>query len=120
MLADVPGLYYPVAVAILVLLSVYLYGTIAFAFRFSNLTHRGIICRGPYAWIRHPAYAAKNLSWWLISLPFLTSPAACLRLVLLNAVYVLRALTEERHLSRDPIYQEYMKQVKYRFIPGIY
>lgn len=118
-LSGSPWLYYAVGAAILFLVWVYLYGTIAFAFRFSNLTHRGIICRGPYAWIRHPAYAAKNLSWWLLHLPFLASPAACARLLLLNVIYVCRALTEERHLSRDPVYREYMKKVKWRFIPGV-
>ena len=118
-LSGSPWLYYAVGAAILFLVWVYLYGTIAFAFRFSNLTHRGIICRGPYAWIRHPAYAAKNLSWWLLHLPFLASPAGCARLLLLNVIYVCRALTEERHLSRDPVYREYMKKVKWRFIPGV-
>jgi protein-S-isoprenylcysteine O-methyltransferase Ste14 len=119
LLAGWPWLYCLVGVAILFLVWVYLYGTIAFGFRFSNLTHRGIICRGPYRWIRHPAYAAKNLSWWLISLPFLSNPAACARLLLLNVLYVFRALTEERHLSRDPVYREYMERVKWRFIPGV-
>ena len=118
-LSGIPWLYSAIGAAILLLLWIYLYATIAFGLRFSNLTHRGIVCRGPYRWIRHPAYAAKNLSWWLISLPFLHSPGDCVRLLLLNAVYVLRALTEERHLSRDPVYREYMKRVKWRFIPGV-
>ena len=119
-LTDTTWLYYPVGVAIILLIGIYLYATIAFGFRFSNLTHRGIICRGPYAWVRHPAYVAKNISWWLISLPFLTNPTACSRLLLLNVLYVIRALTEERNLSRDPVYREYMARVKYRFIPGFY
>ena len=119
-LSSVPGLYNAVGAGIILLLGIYLYATIAFGFRFSNLTNRGIIRRGPYAWVRHPAYAAKNLAWWLLSLPFLVSPAACIRLVLLNGIYVLRALTEERHLARDPAYREYMKKVKYRFIPGVW
>jgi len=118
-LAAWPFLSWVVGALILAMIWVYLYATIAFGFRFSNLTHRGIIRRGPYAWVRHPAYAAKNLSWWLISLPFLTGPAACIRLLLLNTLYVARALTEERHLSRDPVYCEYMKKVKWRFIPGV-
>jgi protein-S-isoprenylcysteine O-methyltransferase Ste14 len=114
-----PWVYYLVGALILLLLWVYLYATIAFGFRFSNLTHRGIICRGPYRWVRHPAYAAKNLSWWLISLPFLSSPAACMRLVFLNLLYFCRAITEERHLRRDPVYRAYMEKVKWRFIPGV-
>jgi len=118
-LSGSPWLYYIIGTAILLLVWIYLYATIAFGLRFSNLTHRGIICRGPYRWIRHPAYVAKNLSWWLVSLPFLHSPGDCVRLCLLNAIYVLRALTEERHLCYDPAYGEYMKRVKWRFIPGV-
>jgi protein-S-isoprenylcysteine O-methyltransferase Ste14 len=118
--SGMPWLYSAIGAAILLLLGVYLYATIAFGLRFSNLTHRGILCRGPYRWVRHPAYAAKNLAWWLLSLPFLVSPVACMRLLLLNGIYVLRALTEEKHLSRDPVYRDYMKQVKWRFIPGVF
>jgi protein-S-isoprenylcysteine O-methyltransferase Ste14 len=94
---------------------VILYGlaTVAFGIRFSNLTHRGIITSGPYRFTRHPAYVSKNLSWWLISVPFLTAAdfgtglRHCCLLGLLNTVYYLRAKTEERHLSRDPKYVAY-------------
>jgi protein-S-isoprenylcysteine O-methyltransferase Ste14 len=87
--------------------------TVAFGLRFSNLTHRGIITAGPYRYSKHPAYLAKNLSWWLISVPFISDLgwAAALRncclLALLNLVYYARARTEERHLSRDPSYVAY-------------
>ena len=87
--------------------------TVAFGLRFSNLTHRGIITAGPYRYSKHPAYIAKNLSWWLISVPFISNQgwAAALRncclLALLNLVYYARARTEERHLSRDPSYVAY-------------
>jgi len=30
---------------------------------------RGIVARGPYALIRHPAYVCKNMAWWIGSLP---------------------------------------------------
>lgn len=117
-LQGMPWLYFIVGMAILALLWIYLHATLVFGLRFSNLTHRGIIDSGPYRWVRHPAYAAKNLSWWLISLPFLRSPGDCIRLLLLNGIYVMRALTEERHLSRDPAYRQYSERVKWRFIPG--
>jgi protein-S-isoprenylcysteine O-methyltransferase Ste14 len=99
--------------AIIVLSTVYALSTVAFGLRFSNLTHRGIITGGPYRFTKHPAYVAKNLSWWLISVPFVaatdwpTSLRHCLLLVLMNAVYFVRARTEERHLSRDPDYVAY-------------
>jgi protein-S-isoprenylcysteine O-methyltransferase Ste14 len=87
--------------------------TVAFGLRFSNLTHRGVITAGPYRYSKHPAYISKNLSWWLISVPFISAQGwqaalrHCCLLVLLNLVYYARARTEERHLSRDPAYVAY-------------
>ena len=42
-----------------------------------------------------------------------------LGLVVLTGMYYMRAITEERHLRRDPEYRAYMKKVPYRFIPGV-
>ncbi|MGC1459244.1 MAG: hypothetical protein WA825_13285 [Steroidobacteraceae bacterium] len=99
--------------AIIVLSLTYSLSTVAFGLRFSNLTHRGIITGGPYRFSKHPAYLSKNLSWWLISVPFVvandvpTTLRHCAALLLLNGIYWLRARTEERHLSRDPVYVNY-------------
>jgi protein-S-isoprenylcysteine O-methyltransferase Ste14 len=99
--------------AILFCLVVYTWSTVSFGLRFSNLTNRGIITVGPYRWVKHPAYITKNISWWLIAMPFLTSagfePAMrdCAMLLLVNGLYLQRAVTEERHLSRDPTYRAY-------------
>ncbi len=99
--------------AIILLSMIYALCTVAFGLRFSNLTHRGIITGGPYSLTKHPAYLAKNLSWWLISVPFVLTPDVlaslrhCALLLLLNGVYFLRARTEERHLSIDPVYVAY-------------
>ena len=108
---------------------VYMSATLVFGLRFSNLTHRGIITQGPYADIRHPAYAAKNLAWWTVMMPYviyqawtLDSPrqlAQILGLVALSTLYYLRAITEERHLSADPDYVAYCRRVPYRFIPKV-
>jgi protein-S-isoprenylcysteine O-methyltransferase Ste14 len=98
---------------ILLLVMIYGLSTAAFGLRFSNLTYRGIVTNGPYRYSKHPAYVSKNLSWWMISVPFLSSDgwSAALRhsllLALLNTVYFLRAKTEERHLRRDPRYIAY-------------
>jgi len=113
-----PWLYGIWGCLILLLVAVYVWSTIAFGARFSNLTHRGIITNGPYRYSKHPAYLSKNLSWWLISMPFMfsVSPARSLRccalLCLLNGIYYLRAKTEERHLSLDPVYQEYARWIE--------
>ena len=103
---------------ILLLVAVYVWATVAFGTRFSNLTHRGIITGGPYRWTKHPAYLAKNLSWWLMYIPFLAPGGAamqlrsCLLLAGLNLVYLLRARTEERHLARDPDYVAYARWIE--------
>lgn len=116
-LSGQPWLYDLWGTLILLLLSIYVWATIAFGGRFSNLTHRGIITNGPYRYTKHPAYLAKNLSWWMISMPFMITTTGwealrnCLLLLLVNAIYYLRAKTEERHLSLDPVYVEYAKWI---------
>ncbi len=92
---------------------IYVLSTMFFGTRFSNLTNRGIITAGPYRFTKHPAYVSKNLSWWMISLPFLSTEGPleafrhCILLLLLNSIYFFRARTEERHLSKDPTYVQY-------------
>jgi protein-S-isoprenylcysteine O-methyltransferase Ste14 len=98
--------------AIIALLATYSLATVTFGVRFSNLTHRGILTGGPYRFSKHPAYLTKNLSWWLISIPFLHAPPTTairhsIALACINTIYFLRARTEERHLSRDPEYVAY-------------
>jgi hypothetical protein len=91
----------------------WVYANAAFGLRFSNLTHRGIITNGAFRFTKHPSYIAKNIGWWLISVPFLSTigPAAalgnCVLLLLVNAIYFIRARAEEQHLSSDPAYVEY-------------
>lgn len=110
--------------AILALTFVYMWATIAFGPRFSNLTHRGIITTGPYRWSKHPAYICKNLSWWLISMPFLSragiweAVCCCLALLGINFIYWLRAVTEERHLRHDPVYRQYEAWIRQHGIFG--
>jgi protein-S-isoprenylcysteine O-methyltransferase Ste14 len=114
-LADLPTLKVFWSIAILALTLLYLSATIQFGLRFSNLTHRGILTNGPYRWLKHPAYVAKNLNWWLISLPFLStvgigeSIRLSMLLIGVNTIYYLRAKTEEAHLSVDPVYREYLQ-----------
>jgi hypothetical protein len=113
-LAGVPWLKNVWGGAIVLLVFVYGLATVSFGLRFSNLTYRGVITNGPYRYTKHPAYLSKNLSWWLISVPwvwqddFFTALRHCCLLALLNLVYYLRARTEENHLSlRDPDYVAY-------------
>jgi hypothetical protein len=111
--APYPVLYVVWGSAILLLVAIYAWSTAAFGLRFSNLTHRGIITSGPYRWTKHPAYISKNISWWMISVPFIAGAGwgqavqSCLLLGGVSLIYFLRARTEERHLSADPVYRDY-------------
>lgn len=98
--------------AIILLELLYAFATVAGGIRFSNLTYRGLWNTGPYKYTKHPAYVCKNISWWLIAVPFMAaSPAKGIRLSVLlllnNLIYYMRAKTEERHLSHYPEYVEY-------------
>ena len=104
---------------VVVLFAIYAAATVAFGFKFSNLTNRGIVSRGPYRFIRHPAYACKCTAWWFEHLPTMTF-AKAIFLTGLCGVYALRAWTEERHLSRDPDYLAYKAKVRWVIFPGLF
>ena len=112
-LAHRPWLYAVWGSGILVLSGIYVWATVIFAARFSNLTNRGIITNGPYRFTKHPAYIAKNLSWWMISVPFMPRDTLwdalprCAMLLAVNFIYYMRAKTEEWHLANDPEYVRY-------------
>ncbi len=107
--------------ALVVLTAIYAWATVAFGLRFSNLTHRGIITHGPYAWAAHPAYLSKNAFWWLSTLPFLVTTGSLTDavrntaiLVAVSGVYWWRAKTEEKHLSSDADYRAYLSWIRGR------
>ncbi len=96
------------------LTGIYAWATVAFGLRFSNLTHRGILTHGPYAFSKHPAYLSKNAYWWLATLPFLVTTDSTTDMIrnsailaLVSGIYYWRARTEEKHLMADPAYAEY-------------
>jgi protein-S-isoprenylcysteine O-methyltransferase Ste14 len=102
---------------IVALLLCYALSTISFGLRFSNLTNRGIITSGPYRLTKHPAYIAKNLSYWMITVPFIeplgwkVAVMHCAALIAVNLLYFIRAKTEERHLMNDPEYRAYAEWI---------
>ena len=110
-------------------MATYASASVALGVKASNLTHRGIVGRGPYAFIRHPAYVCKNLAWWIGSGPLIAASfaeswfkgvTAIASIAGWSMVYILRALTEEDHLRKvDGEYAAYAAKVRYRFIPGV-
>lgn len=114
-----PAQVYVVAsVLITTLWGIFAWASVALGFKASNLTNRGIITVGPYRFTRHPAYTAKLLIWFIQFLIF--GQFALGLLVGFVIVYSLRAWTEERHLARDPEYLAYQKQVRWKFLPGVF
>jgi len=101
---------------ILFLQAIFSWCTISFGLSYSNLSYRGkILTTGPYYFCKHPAYVSKILSFALISVPWIDLKAEaggdhhvvssykafrnCFTLALLACIYVLRAKTEEAHLT---------------------
>ena len=108
-------------IIIIVLEFLYSMATVSAGIRFSNLTYRGLWNTGLYKYTKHPAYIFKNISWWFISMPFISSnPLSAIKLSLLlfgvNIIYYLRAKTEEKHLSHYPEYVEYALEMNNKSI----
>jgi protein-S-isoprenylcysteine O-methyltransferase Ste14 len=79
-----------------------------------------VISTGPYAWVRHPMYAAALVMLLGIS-PALGSWWGLLILLAILPALIWRLLNEERFLARNlPGYVEYQRTVHYRLIPLIW
>ncbi len=79
-----------------------------------------VISTGPYAWVRHPMYAAALVM--LLGIPMsLGSWWGMLVIVAIIPALVWRLLDEEEFLSRNlPGYAEYMQKMPYRLLPPIW
>ena len=108
------SLAWTAAVAVMfAILAVYVWSTVAFGLRISNLANRGVVTHGPYRLMKHPAYFAHVANAWMTVLVLLPlagtapGPGALLAAAGLTVVYRLRAMTEEAHMSEDPAYRAY-------------
>lgn len=80
--------------------------------------NRGVQRHGLYRFIRHPIYA----SYIAFDIPFLLTFACPLNAALVVAIAVIhysRARLEEKVLSRDPEYAEYMTKTRYMLLPWV-
>jgi protein-S-isoprenylcysteine O-methyltransferase Ste14 len=105
------------AIVITLLWAIFAWASLALGFKASNLTSRGVVARGPYRFVRHPAYAAKLLVWYIQGVVFGEFTVGIL--FAFTVIYVLRALTEEWHLMHDPDYLAYQRIVRWRFVPFV-
>jgi protein-S-isoprenylcysteine O-methyltransferase Ste14 len=83
-------------------------------------TGQKVVDSGPYAYMRHPMYAAAI--WLFVGIPLaLGSSWSVALLIPFLPVLLWRLLDEERILARDlPGYTEYMRRVKYRLVPHLW
>ena len=85
-------------------------------------TDRGhTVCRsGPYRAVRHPGYVGAMLQ--SLGLPALFGSAwALLPGVMAVGLLAVRALLEDRTLQAElPGYREYVQEVRYRLVPGVW
>jgi protein-S-isoprenylcysteine O-methyltransferase Ste14 len=79
-----------------------------------------VIDAGPYAYVRHPMYAAAF--WLMIGIPLALGAWWWTLLVIpFSLVLVWRLLDEERILRRDlPGYTAYTQRVRYRLVPHVW
>lgn len=81
--------------------------------------HKGVVKHGPYRIVRHPIY----LGYFVTHVGFLLGSFAWENLYLFTALYFfqcIRMLQEEKLLRKDWLYDEYTRQVRRRFIPGVW
>jgi protein-S-isoprenylcysteine O-methyltransferase Ste14 len=81
--------------------------------------NRGVKIGGPYRVVRHPMYAG----YCLTHIGFLlTNPSAWNATIyaFAFALQVSRIFAEERVLSRDPSYRNFVVSVPYRLAPGVF
>jgi protein-S-isoprenylcysteine O-methyltransferase Ste14 len=73
---------------------------------------------GPYGWVRHPIY----LGWILIVFSVGTMTMTRLVFAAVSTVYLLVAIPlEERTIrAQFPAYDEYIRRVRRKLIPGVY
>jgi protein-S-isoprenylcysteine O-methyltransferase Ste14/uncharacterized membrane protein (UPF0127 family) len=81
--------------------------------------HRGIKTAGSYEFVRHPMYTAHIMTFigYLICNP---SPQNMLIVTATMIALNMRAIFEERLLTQDPSYAEYVRRVPWRFLPHLY
>ncbi|HSQ14762.1 MAG TPA: isoprenylcysteine carboxylmethyltransferase family protein [Candidatus Binatia bacterium] len=97
-----------------------LYGKVALGRSFGIVAaNRGVVSSGPYRLIRHPIY----LGYLVTHAGFLLSNPSVRNVAIYAAAYVFqfaRIYAEERILAKDGEYREYLRNVLYRLIPGVY
>jgi len=115
------GFFYAVKLMEVSLLALHIYIDVSLGISVANISLKKLQTTGPYGMVRHPGTTTKLAFWFLVSACYSAfwSWPIILGQMAWSSLYVARALTEERHLRQHEEYREYMKKVRYRFIPGL-
>lgn len=116
------ALYYGIRIVETIVLVMHVYTDVSLGPSVANITLKRLQTRGFYGIIRHPGTVFKLSLWW-VSAGFYRSFWTFRHVfghIMWNVIYILRALSEERHLSHFKEYREYKKKVKSRFFPGLF
>ena len=112
-----PTVLYCLGALILIAALFHLWGEAILGARSSNLSMRGIITNGPFAFTKHPVYVSKCIQWACIYLPilngigFLDATRSGILFILVCVVFGARALAEERLLAEDENYVAYARMM---------
>jgi protein-S-isoprenylcysteine O-methyltransferase Ste14 len=116
------GLLLTIKILEIVFLASHIYSGTSLGPSVANITLKRLQTRGPFGLVRHPGTTTKLLFWlsqsmfyrnfWTLKVVF--------GYLMWAAIYIARALTEERHLKQFPEYREYMRKVKHRFLPWLF
>jgi protein-S-isoprenylcysteine O-methyltransferase Ste14 len=80
--------------------------------------NRGIVTTGAYRFVRHPIYLGMFVA--LMSFVLRSYSRLSLALaVLLVLLFMVKSIVEERFLTADPEYAAYLRQVRWRWFPGV-
>lgn len=110
---DHPALLFFTAFLIIFFAIIHLWGEAIVGIRAANISMRGIITTGPFAFTKHPIYVSKCFQWACLYFPVLNAVGVVnpiqsgILFLLVCAIYEGRALGEERLLSTDPNYVQY-------------
>lgn len=108
-----PPLMYAIATLIIFFAFIHLWGEAIVGIRAANISSRGIITTGPFAFTRHPIYVSKCFQWAFLYFPILNAIGILnmvqsgILFLLVCAIYTGRALSEERLLATNEKYVKY-------------
>jgi protein-S-isoprenylcysteine O-methyltransferase Ste14 len=81
--------------------------------------NRGVVSSGLYRLVRHPIYMGYLITHagFVLANPTIWN---VMTLVAADLGLLLRAVCEERTLSRDEAYRAYQQRVRWRVVPGVF